>query len=71
MDYIDKSTFNKLSTQSQVKAFNNLLDENKNIKEVCRTIGISYSTVRERFHKANYSFNKFKGKYENNEFNEN
>lgn len=64
MKIIDKSTFNKLSIKNQVNVFNNLLKEFKNIKEVCKVIGISYSTIRDRFHKHNYTFNKFSNEYE-------
>ena len=70
MEYIDKSTFNKLTVSAQVKVVNQLLNEGLNIKQVCNTIGISYSTIRDRFHRANFSFNKFKGVYENTEINE-
>lgn len=64
MKIIDKSTFNKLSIKNQVNVFNNLLKEFKNIKEVCKVIGISYSTIRDRFNKHNYTFNKFSNEYE-------
>lgn len=64
MKYIDKSTFNKLSVKEQIKVFNSLLLEHDNIKEVCNIIGISYSTIRDRFHKNKYSFNKFNHQYE-------
>lgn len=66
MEYIDKSTFNKLGIKEQIKIFNSLLKENSNIKEVCDVIGISYSTIRDRFHKNKYGFNKFNQQYELN-----
>ena len=49
MKYIDKATFNKLGIKEQVKLFNSLLQEHNSIKEVCDYIGISYSTIRDRF----------------------
>lgn len=64
MEYIDKATFNKLSIKEQIKIFNSLLKSNNNIKDVCDLIGISYSTIRDRFHKNKYVFNKFNHQYE-------
>lgn len=66
MEYIDKATFNKLGIKEQVKIFNSLLKSYNNIKEVCDIIGISYSTVRDRFQKNKYIFNKFSQQYELN-----
>lgn len=64
MEYIDKATFNKLGIKEQVKIVNSLLKSYDSIKQVCDIIGISYSTVRDRFHKNKYSFNKFSQQYE-------
>lgn len=61
---IDKSTFNALNIQSQVKFFNSMLKEHKVIKTVCNIIGISYSTIRDRFNKKGYVYNKFTCQYE-------
>ena len=66
MEYIDKATFNRLGIKEQVKIFNSLLKSYNNIKEVCDVIGISYSTVRDRFQKNKYGFNKFSQQYELN-----
>lgn len=66
MKYIDKATFNKLGIKEQIKIFNSLLKENSNIKEVCDILGISYSTIRDRFHRNKYGFNKFTQQYELN-----
>lgn len=70
MKYIDKTMFNKLSIKEQVKIFNELLGEHNNIKEVCEYIGIAYSTIRDRFYKNRYVYNKHLRKYEYN-FNKN
>ena len=70
MKYIDKSMFNKLSIKEQVKIFNELLEGHNNIKEVCEYIGIAYSTIRDRFYKHKYIYNKHLRKYEYN-FNKN
>lgn len=69
MEFIDKSTFNKLGIKDQIKVFNSLLKENENIKIVCEKIGISYSTVRDRFQKAKYHYNKYTNQYEKIEIN--
>ena len=66
MKYVDKATFNKLGIKEQVKLFNSLLQEHNNIKEVCEDIGISYSTIRDRFSKHKYIFNKYSRAYELN-----
>ena len=60
---IDKSTFNRLSIGDQIKIFNSLLLKHDNIKNVCSHIGISYSTIRDRFHKNKYKFDKVNKKY--------
>ena len=64
MKYIDKIIFNKLGVKEQVKIFNELLQEHNNIKEVCEYIGIAYSTIRDRFYKNKYYYNKSLKKYE-------
>ena len=61
---IDKVTFNRLDIKDQIKVFNSILDEGNNIKEVCYKIGISYSTIRDRFQKGRYQYNKFENHYE-------
>lgn len=66
MKTIDKATFNRLNIKEQVKIFNSMLQEDKNIKTVCEAIGISYSTVRDRFNKAQYHYNKYTNCYEKN-----
>ena len=66
MKYIDKATFNKLGIKEQVKLFNSLLQEHNSIKEVCDYIGISYSTIRDRFSRYKYIFNKHSKAYELN-----
>ena len=64
MKYIDKATFNKLGIKEQVKLFNSLLQEHNSIKEVCDYIGISYSTIRDRFSRYKYIFNKHSKAFE-------
>lgn len=60
---IKKSNFNRLPVSEQVDIFNNLLGE-RGIKEVCDLICISYSTIRDRFRREGYKYNKTKRLYE-------
>ena len=61
---IEKSTFNKLDIDEQVHVCNQVLEEEKEIKNVCGRIGISYSTIRDRFHRKGYRYNKFINQYQ-------
>lgn len=63
MNCIDKSTFNRLNIHDQIKIFNSLLLELDNIKDTCNHLSISYSTIRDRFHRHKYKFNKDKKQY--------
>lgn len=65
-DYITKKKFNALSIREQVELFNRLIREDKlSITNCCKKVGIAYSTIRDRFKKNHYVFNKFKRQYEN------
>ena len=57
-----KEEFNKLKVKDQVEYINKKL-ENKTLTEVCKEIQISRSTVRERFLKQGYLFDKNNNKY--------
>ena len=57
-----KEEFNKLKVKDQVEYINKKL-ENKSLIEICKEIKISRSTVRERFLKQDYVFNKNNNKY--------
>ncbi|MGL5711531.1 MAG: hypothetical protein ACRCXT_13190 [Paraclostridium sp.] len=60
-----KVKFNKLSISEQIRYFNLQLNKGLNIREVCRSIDISYSTIKERFKRNNYVYSKLANKYEN------
>lgn len=60
----NKSNFNKLSLEKQVLFFNNKLEEGFKISEICFKIGISYNTIRYRFGRYNYKYNKLSRQYE-------
>lgn len=59
---MNKEEFNKLNVKDQIKYINQEL-ENKTLTDVCKEIKISRSTIRERFLKQGYIFNKSKNKY--------
>ena len=61
---LNKSTFNRLELREQIRVFNSILDKGINIKEACLEIGISYSTIRDRFQKGKYKYNKYTNQYE-------
>ena len=57
-----KEEFNKLEVKNQVEYINKKL-ESKTLTEVCKEIKISRSTVRDRFLKQGYIFDKNNNKY--------
>ena len=57
-----KEEFNKLKVKNQIEYINKKL-EKKSLKEICKDINISRSTVRKRFLKQGYVFNKNNNKY--------
>lgn len=63
---MNKEEFNKLEVLAQIQHINNQLENNKSVTSVCKEIGISRSTIRDRFKKANYSYYKELNKYINN-----
>lgn len=60
-----KKQFNSLSINEQIETFNKLLSEGKNITDCCKSCSIPYSTIRDRFKKHNFFYNRFTNKYEN------
>ena len=57
-----KEEFNKLNVKEQIEYINKKL-ENKTLTNLCEEIKISRSTIRERFLKQGYIFDKSKNKY--------
>ena len=57
-----KDDFNKLNLKEQVEFINKNLDS-KTLTEISKEIKISRSTIRERFLKQGYIFNKSQNKY--------
>lgn len=59
-----KKLFNSLSLVEQVNYFNEKLKEGLTITQICNEINISYNTVRDRFSRSFYTYNKICNKYE-------
>ena len=57
---MNKDKFNKLSILQQIDFINSQLQNNKSITSVCKSIGISRSTIRDRFKKENLCKIKYK-----------
>lgn len=57
-----KEEFNKLKVKDQVEYINQRLDK-KSLTEICKDINISRATIRKRFLKQGYEFNKIQNKY--------
>ena len=55
---MDKKLFNSLTIIEQVNYFNEKLKEGMNITQICTEINISYNTIRDRFTKSFYTYNK-------------
>ena len=55
---MDKNIFNKLSIKEQVRFINNELSKNKSIRGITEEIGIAKSTLRDRFKRNNYIYDK-------------
>lgn len=61
---MNKQLFNSLSLIEQVNFFNEKLQNGMNITQICNSINISYNTVRDRFSKNFYTYNKLTNRYE-------
>lgn len=59
---MEKEEFNKLNVMDQIGYINQDL-ENKSLTEICTKLKISRSTIRERFLKHGYLYNKNQNKY--------
>ena len=59
-----KNLFNSLTIIEQINFFNEKLKEGFNISEICSDINISYNTIRHRFSKNFYTYNKLNNRYE-------
>ena len=55
---MNKKLFNSLTIIEQINYFNERLKHGLNITQVCSEINISYNTIRDRFSKNFYVYNK-------------
>ena len=61
---MNKKIFNSLTIIEQINYFNERLKHGLNITQVCSEINISYNTIRDRFSKNFYVYNKLNNRYE-------
>ncbi len=59
---MNKDKFNRLDVLEQINYINHKLD-NSSLTSICKDIGISRSTIRDRFKKINYGYSKDLNKY--------
>ena len=61
---MNKIQFNSLETIDQIQYINKKLIEGNTVTKVCEAIGIGRSTIRDRFKKVGYEYNKSTNQYE-------
>lgn len=61
---MNKKLFNSLTIIEQINFFNQKLKNGLNITQICSEINISYNTIRDRFSKNFYVYNKLSNQYE-------
>lgn len=60
---MNKDEFNSLSLEAQIETFNNALAETGTIRKACESLGVSKTTIRDRFKKVHYYFDAEANKY--------
>ena len=61
---MNKTEFNNLEVMEQIEYINKSLLEGNTLTNVCKSIGIGRSTIRDRFKKVSYEYNKAINQYE-------
>ena len=61
---MNKIEFNKLEVIEQIKYINEKLLEGNTLTNLCKSIGVGRSTIRDRFKKVSYEYNKINNQYE-------
>ena len=61
---MNKTEFNNLDVMDQIEYINKNLLEGNTLTNVCKNIGIGRSTIRDRFKKVSYEYNKNINQYE-------
>lgn len=61
---MNKTEFNSLEVLEQIEYINKSLLEGSTLTNICKSIGIGRSTIRDRFKKVSYEYNKSINQYE-------
>ena len=61
---MNKTEFNSLDVMEQIEYINKSLLEGNTLTNICKSIGIGRSTIRDRFKKVSYEYNKSINQYE-------
>lgn len=61
---MNKTEFNSLEVLEQIEYINKSLLEGNTLTNICKNIGIGRSTIRDRFKKVSYEYNKATNQYE-------
>ena len=61
---MNKTEFNSLEVLEQIEYINKSLLEGNTLTNICKSIGIGRSTIRDRFKKVSYEYNKATNQYE-------
>lgn len=61
---MNKTEFNGLDVMEQIEYINKSLLEGNTLTNICKSIGIGRSTIRDRFKKVSYEYNKAINQYE-------
>ena len=56
--YMNKEQFNELQVLKQIDYINKQLKNNNSVTSVCKAIGVGRTTIRDRFKKLNYIYDK-------------
>ena len=61
---MNKTEFNNLEVMEQIEYINSQLIKGNTLTNICKSIGIGRSTIRDRFKKVSYEYNKTTNQYE-------
>ena len=61
---MNKTEFNNLDIMDQIEYINKSILEGNTLTNICKSIGIGRSTIRDRFEKVSYKYNKSINQYE-------
>ncbi|MEG2246552.1 MAG: hypothetical protein RR942_14440 [Romboutsia sp.] len=61
---MNRIDFDKLEIRAQIEYINNKLIEGNTLTNICKGLGIGRSTIRDRFKKVSYEYDKVTNQYE-------